>query len=158
MNIKYPFGTAADDKNITKMFGNLEPHFYLTWAPRKNWGWTSACEKQFTPLFHFVVSSHRHFFSCNKKLSLPELTALFPSPLLNLIWTKIDEQTLKHSRVTMVVGPGSLVCQGPSCLKSFYSGSHTSVSLLILKEQGSICHNKHKRESSLPLEMMLFFV
>jgi len=86
------------------------------------------------------------FFYCNKKLSLLELTALFPSPLLNLIWTKIDEQTLKHSRFTMAVGPGSLMCRGSSCWKSFYDGSYTLMSLLILEELGSVYHNKHKRK------------
>jgi len=128
------------------MFGNLKLHFYLAWAPHKNWGWTSACEKQLPPAFHSVFSSHRRFFYCNKKLSLLELTALFPSPLLNLIWTKIDEQTLKHSRFTMAVGPGSLMCHGSSCWKSFYGGSYILVSLLILEELGSVCHNKHKRK------------
>jgi len=35
-----PFGTAAaiavHNKSKTEMFGNLKPHFYLIWAPRKN--------------------------------------------------------------------------------------------------------------------------
>jgi len=137
---------AFYDKSRILMFGNCKPHFYLTWTPHKNWGWTSICEKQLTPAFHSVLFSHQSFFYCNKKLTLPELTALFHSPLLNLIWTKINEQTLKHSRFTMAVGPGSLVCREPSCWKSFYGGSYTLVSLLILEEQGSVCHNKHERK------------
>ena len=82
-----PFDTVAtaaiDNKSRTEVFGNLEPHFYLTWAPLKNWGWTSVCEKQFTPAFHSVLSFYWYFFFCNKKLSLPELTALYPSPLFD---------------------------------------------------------------------------
>jgi hypothetical protein len=34
------FGTVAaaviDNKSRTEVFGNLKPHFYLTWAPLKN--------------------------------------------------------------------------------------------------------------------------
>jgi hypothetical protein len=129
MNIKCPFGTAADNKSRTEMFGNLEPHFYWH-GPHEKTEVGPQLVKSNSRLFFTLWSPLTDtFFLVTKKLSLPELTTLFPSPLLNLIWTKIDEQTLKHSRVTMAVGPGSLVCRGPSCLKSFYGGSYTLVSL-----------------------------
>jgi len=58
------------------------------------------------------------FFPVNKRLSLPKLTALFPSPLLNLIWTKIDEQILNGRLPTNNLRSWEKLCSSPSLKKS----------------------------------------
>jgi hypothetical protein len=78
----------------------------------------NVAENQFTPAFHSVLSWDRHFFPVNKRLSLPELTALFPSPLLNLIWTKIDEQTLNGRLPTNNLRSWEKLYSSPSLKKS----------------------------------------